>query len=293
MKYFLVLFAAIIFMSCISKNAQENKADTSIANLIKTEKVVLIENKIFDEAIDFTTYLPKNLIGDNIYQVDVKSSITFKNCVFNETVTAYHSTDEATILTAFYSNVTFIGCKFNNDVSLRAATIAGRLDLSKSKFFGKSSFEEMSCAQSAYFNDCYFDKEVGLQNSYFAQKVNFLNAQFNETVSFQSTVFNGEAQFSVCKFYGYTDFSLVDCRGNVFFNYAQFHERADLSNANFARDVNYSSTLNKMTTFENSRFLGKTTFIKSEVSESLNLEKCFFLLGQPNLDFIKSEKLKL
>lgn len=293
MNRFLILLAAFILLSCLSSNTPNSAAEKSLEELIKMQKAIVIEGKIFDDAIDFTSILEKKLIGENIYQVDVESVVTFKNCVFNEPVTAYHATDDKTVITVFHSNLTFIGCKFNSDLNLRAANIYGRLDLSKSKFFGTSGFEEMSCLQNAYFTDGYFDKDVRFQNSFFTQKINFMNTQFNETVSFQNAVFNSEAQFSVCKFYGYADFSLVEYRGHAFFNYVQFHERADLSNAHFSRDLNYSGTLNKMTTFENSRFMGKTNFSKSKVSESFNLENCFFLLGDPVLDFMDTEKVKL
>jgi hypothetical protein len=226
-----------------------------------------------------------------MYQVDIKSSVTFKNCVFKKKVSAYHVSGNEIVLTNFQSNVSFIDCKFYDVVNLRAANVFGRLDFSKSKFYEGAVFEEISCHQNAYFSDGYFDKEVRFQNSFFTQKANFMNAQFNAAVSFQNAIFNAETQFSVTKFLGYADFSLIDCRANFFFNYAVFQDRAVLSNAVFGRDINFSSTKNKMTTFDKSRFLGKTEFAKIEVSEMVSFKQCFFQFNQPIIDFLPTEKV--
>jgi len=285
--------AALISLSCLSKSTQTSANDRSLAELIKSQQPVYFEDIIFEDEIDFTTFLKRNLIAENTYQVDINSSITFKNCVFKKKVSAYNVSGEETVLSIFHSNVSFIECRFYDVVNVRAANIFGRLDFSKSKFYDAAVFEEISCQQNAYFLDGYFDKEVRFQNSYFAQKANFMNAQFNAPVSFQNSTFNAEAQFSVCKFYGYTDFSLIDCRANIFFNYADFQDRAILSNAVFARDINFASTKNKMTSFDKSRFFGKAEFAKITVSEKISFQQCFFQFNQPLLDFLSAEKVIL
>ena len=293
MKYIIIVLVAFIFLSCISQNAAISQKEMSIEDLIKGGHDVVIKGEIFKEEIDFTQYVRKHFVGIEVHQTEILSSITFVECVFNQPVKAYLSNDDGTTLTHFESNVSFVGCKFNAAVNFRGSTFLGRLDFTNSKFYSTTNFEEISSFQNAYFSDCYFDDEVRFQNSFFMQKANFMNSQFNKTTSFQNAVFNAEAQFSVTKFYGYADFSLIDCRDHIFFNYAEFHDRAALSNAHFGKDIYFTSTKNENTRFDHSKFFGKIQMDKTHVKEQLSLVDCFFLFGKPNLDFIASEKVVL
>lgn len=293
MKHLIILLVAFVCLSCISQNASVKSKDLSVADLVKSGKAIVIKDKIFEDEIDFTAFVRTQFVGIDVDQAEIASSITFVECVFNKPVTAYSSNSDKTVIANFKSNVSFVGCKFNTDVSFRGSSFLGRLDFTNTKFFGTTSFEEISAFQNAYFSDCYFDGEVRFQNSFFMQKVNFMNTQFNKSVSFQNAVFNSEAQFSVTKYYGYADFSLVDCRDHIFFNYAEFHERAALSNAHFGKDINFVSTKNKNTRFDNSKFFGKTQMDKISVTERISLIDCFYLFGQPNLEFIAKEKVIL
>jgi hypothetical protein len=293
MKYAILVLVAIVLLSCISQNAGTNKKEMSVADLIKSGQPVVIKDKVFDDEIDFTKYVSNLFVGVKISQAEIASSITFVECVFNKPVKSYHSSDDGTIVTHFKSNVTFVGCKFNAEVNFRGSTFLGRLDFTNSKFFESTNFEEISSFQNAHFGDCYFDGEVRFQNSFFMQKANFMNSQFNKTTSFQNAVFNAELQLSVAKFLGYADFSLIDCRGHALFNYVEFHDRAAISNAHFAKDLSFLSTKNENTRFDKTKFFGKVQMDKSTVSEQLSMANCFYLLGTPNLDFIAKDKLIL
>ena len=128
MKYLVLFLVGFVLLSCISQNKSTSQKDATIATLVKTGQPIVIKGKIFEDEIDFTTYVRKQFVGINIDQAEINSPITFVECVFNQPVVAYHNSDEGTVLTHFKSNVSFVGCKFNNDINFRGSTFLGRVD---------------------------------------------------------------------------------------------------------------------------------------------------------------------
>ncbi len=290
MKHFALVLVALLQMSCATQNSSTND-DNSMKSLIKNKQSVYIENKTFNEIIDFTSFLESNLISEGIYQTQINSSITFKNCIFNKPVTALGKTQNGNIVFTFFeSNVTFIDCIFQEDVNFRGCSIYGRTDFTGSSFNANANFEEINFHENAYFNKTVFEGKLRFQNAVFSQKANFLNAEFNDDVSFQNSLFNSEFQCSTGRFFKYADFTLIDCRGKVFFNYAEFKDKADFSYAVFMQDFDFINTKNYTTNFNNSRFFGTARFNKIEVISSLSLKDSYFLLGNPVLE-VASEKL--
>jgi len=292
MKYFVLALVALVQLSCATQNPSSNE-DKSMKALIKKEQHVYIENQTIDDVIDFTSFLEKHLVSEGVYQVNVKSGISFKKCVFNKPVRAFKKMEDGSvILTSFQGNVSFIDCIFMEDVNFRGSSIVGRTDFTGSTFNKSANFEELNCHEKAFFNTCIFEGSLRFQNAFFNQNANFMSAEFYDTISFQSSLFNSELQFSAGKFYKYADLTLIDCRGKVLFNYADFRGKADLSHSIFAQDFDFISTKNKITSFNNCRFLGKVRFNKMEVSSALSIKGSYFLLGTPEID-IPSEKLMI
>jgi hypothetical protein len=246
----------------------------------------------FDDDIDFTQF-NKNLISEGVYQVRIVSSITFQNCTFNGKVTAYRKDDNSVTLTSFQSNLSFIGCIFNNDVSFRAASVLGRADFTNAAFFKGASFEECTFFQNAYFRASIYYKELRFQNTVFMEKANFLNAEFDTTTSFQQATFNGEAQFSSTKFLGYTDFGLINCHANFFANYAIFYDRAIFNNGFYNCQADLTNVNFKQCEMMNCRFFGKTRFLKSSVEQHLSFDNSYFLFGMPDISSFDPDKLSL
>lgn len=287
----LILLMAFLYSSCATQNRQPQQ-DGSLTALIRSGQNVYFENQAFDEAVDFTAFLPENLISPGVYQSAVPSSITFKGCTFKKPVTAYRQEQGGKVVFArFAGNVSFIECQFQDEVNFRGSSILGPADFTGSFFAKGASFEEASFHQNAYFKGCNFQGGLRFQNSFFIQKANFMEAQFNGTANFQQTVFNAELQWSLAKFYGYAELSLIDCRSNAFFNYAEFRGRADFSNSTFSRNLDCIGTYHERTAFDNCRFMGEVKFFKSTVENALSFQDCFFLFGAPQLDFLPEDKV--
>lgn len=276
--------------SCATQNVK-NKTGESLKDLISQGKDVYVEDKRFENEIDFTSYVNSILVSEGVYQSNIKSSITFKNCIFDKNVKSFKTQqdDNKVTLTSFLGNLSFIECTFNGEVNFRGCTVYGRVDFTKSTFKKVATFEECSFKQNAFFNRSKFEGEHRFQNSFFLQKANFMNTEYYQNASFQNCTFNSELQLSASKFYKYADFSLIDCRGNTLFNYSEFNERADFSNSYFGRNVDFVNTQNNQTTFNKSRFMGNTKFFKLTVSESISFKSCFFLFGKPQVDIPKGK----
>lgn len=290
MKYFVLILIASAQLSCATKSASATE-NNSMKDIIEKKQPVYFEHTTIDEAIDFTSILEPHQISEGVYQVSINSGITFKKCVFNKPVNAYKKMDNGDIvITSFYGNVSFIDCVFKEGVNFRGSVIHGRTDFTGSFFKSDVNFEELSCHENAFFNACVFEGSLRFQNSFFNQKTNFIRAKFYDNVSFQNSVFNSELQCSATEFYKYADFTLIDCRGKVFFNYADFRDKGDFSHSICVQDFNFVSTKSNSTSFNNSRFLGITSFNNIEVSSQLNFEGIYFLMDTPEVD-IPSEKL--
>jgi hypothetical protein len=288
MKYLILLFAIAFHSSCATQNISQQKG-TNLSQLIKNHQDVYIENQTFEDEIDFTSFLKKHLVSEGVDQVHIQSGITFKNCVFKKPVRSFVSTESQVTLSHFEKNLTFLECTFEDEVNFRGSQINGRVDFTKSTFRGVANFEETRYQQNAFFNWCKFEKEHRFQNSFFLQKANFMNTEYVDNASFQSSTFNAELQLSASKFYKYADLSLIDCRGNALFNYTEFWDRADISNAHFGQNFSFVSAQNQRTNFGRTKFMGTSVFHKSMATESISFKECFFLLGKPQIELVQGE----
>ena len=74
MKYtwiYLILFTA---MSCSKKNISDQRNQVDLKSMLQAEKNVTIENKVFEEEIDFTKLLKSEEISSGIFQSIIMSS---------------------------------------------------------------------------------------------------------------------------------------------------------------------------------------------------------------------------
>ena len=282
MSQLLLLLAVALSTSCASQQVQSKK-DHSYKDLIRNGKEVYVEDKTFEDIVDFTALLKAHPTAHNVGQVNIKSSLTFKNCIFKKGLRAFQSGEEGIVSTAFWGNVSFIECRFEGAVNFRNSCIYGRTDFTKSTFEELANFEESTFGQNAFFNWCKFEKEHRFQNSFFVQKANFMNTEYWENASFQSAVFNAECQLSVSKFFKYADLSLIDSRGHMLVNYTEFLGKANFSHAHFNRNFDFVNTINQKTDFSHTVFMGKAKFFGTTTAEILDFKSCFFLFGKPKI----------
>jgi hypothetical protein len=291
MKIHLVVLMSFLVTMCASSNIPENKE--SLEDLISAGKDVYFKDVTFEEDIDFTKF-DKNLISEGVYQVRIISSITFQDCIFKGKVTSYQKDEDQTItLTSFQSNLTFIGCNFNEDVNFRASSVLGRTDFTNALFLKSASFEECTFFQNAYFRASAFHGELRFQNAVFMQKANFLNAGFDVTASFQAASFHSEAQFSSTKFMGYADFGLIKCFGNFFANYSLFADRAIFNNGFYYGQADFTSLTFHKCEMNGCRFYSDVRFSKSIAEVQLSFDNSFFLTGRPDFSSFDPQKITL
>ncbi|MFH1119178.1 MAG: pentapeptide repeat-containing protein [Bacteroidota bacterium] len=290
MKLLFILIATALSTNCASTHL--DKSRDSLENQLRTGVDVFIENKTFREVIDFTGILLSNPVSEGMQQARFTSSITFKNCVFENDVLAYSKNDNGQKTFSFFqSNLSFIGCSFKDTVNFRASSIMGRTVFTSSFFEKAAIFEECTFFQNTHFNQCVFHGELRFQNTFFMQRANFMDAAFDGNASFQGSTFHSTAQFSNTKFYGYSDFSLINWNETCFFNYAQIHGRSVFNSAHFSQIADFNSVSFENTEIKNCFFMGKTSFAKSDIIKRLSLDHSYFLLGVPDLGFFDKEKL--
>ena len=95
------------------------KNEFNLKDRIKQGKSILITDKEFNSPIDFTEITEQILISENIFQVNIKVPVTFKNCVFKKPVIAYKKgSSNEVIVSAFWGNLSFIDCVFEDQVNL-------------------------------------------------------------------------------------------------------------------------------------------------------------------------------
>ena len=100
------------------------KNEFNLKDRIKQGKSILITDKEFNSTIDFTEITEQILINENILQVNIKVPITFKNCVFKKPVIGYKKgSSNEVILSAFWGNLSFIDCVFEDKVNFRETIV--------------------------------------------------------------------------------------------------------------------------------------------------------------------------
>lgn len=248
--------------------------------IIEKGEPLLIENKTFNNLLDFTAFLPAILVSEGNFEVQVKGGVTFKNCYFKQPVITYKKTKKGIIKTNFHANLSFLNCQFDDEVTFKGATIYGKADFSRSVFAKKAVFEETSFYQKAYFFRCRYDDELRFQNAVFYQLANFLHAEFYKLSSFQSTQFRDDVQMGNTKFYAYADFSLTEFQGNALFNYVQFYDKAIFSNSYVNKRFEMTNSEHENTQIFGYKFMGKTKW--GNQLKKVHFKNNFYLLSSSN-----------
>ena len=86
--------------------------------------------------------------------------------------------------------------------------------------------------------------------------------------------------------------SLLKCNDNAYFNYTEFNGHSNFNNSRFAANTDFLKVKFKSSEFKNSSFYGEARFAGSTVTDSINFDKTFFLLGQADISSFSAEKVK-
>ena len=258
-KYlYIIAILSSHLIACTSSNvtAQGSKvAAEDILRTIQEGKDVWLENKTIEGTIDFTQLTTANIESNAVTRHHVTGSITVKNCDIKGKIICYRAEQDMHHLVAFAKNISFISCKFKDEVQIRESSVYGRVVFTGCTFDKITIFEGSTFVMDATFGDAQFNEETRFQNCNFQHRSNFMNAQFDKTVSFQGSNFALDAQFSNVHFHGYADMTVINWTSHCFFNYAEFKQQA---------------------IFNNSYFKGRAEFIATVFGGNTELKHCYF-----------------
>ena len=237
---FSLIIGALCFLFSLSLNGQTKVNASEILAQIERGESVRYSNVVIEGVLDMTKMEEKlpslnryRGVGNNSIEEDIKGSLSFEDCVFEEEVIAYFH-DEP-------SGYTFIA-HFNEDVRFTTCTFQKGAFFKYSEFVGLADFNGSTFREESNFKYAKFEGDVGFSNVVFREEGNFKYAKFREYADFKETLFKSSGNFKYSKFMDQIDFS--NCRFNDVgdFKYAEFKRGAIFRNASFDHiDMKYTN----------------------------------------------------
>ena len=232
----IILFLLGIFS--IRAIAQQKIDASSIIEDLKIGKSVTYTDAIITGDLDFTFMdeklpdLPtrskwRNNGGDNSVEESISQNIYFKNCVFEGNVLAYihHEASGYTFIAHFDGEVTFEGCKFNENAMFKYSEFDRKASFSKSKFLNESTFKYAEFDEYGDFSETYFERDA-----------TFKYAQFDAGVSFSNTTFDESWNIKYLKASGDFDIKGLEVNDDVDAKYTRINGRSFSSYLISSRD---------------------------------------------------------
>lgn len=284
------MLIALIFGGCSATSSPSKGITTQqIVDKIARQQPVLVENVTFEEDLDFTK-LASFPETEAVNKVFISSPIFFKGCTFKGKVVAFKQNGNRTSTTVchFEKNLTFLDCKFQNEINFKAASIVGVACFSKSQFNRTASFEECNFESEALFDHILFATEAYFQNVNFSKKSNFWQSIWTGVCYFQGSTFGGDASFQLSDFRTGLDFSLCTCHGLLNFNYANFGKKGIFDNCRFKNQVEFNDSNLRDGSFAEALFDTKASFINLK-SGSLSFKDAYFFTQPPQISLSEAK----
>jgi len=200
MKQIISIIVLFLFMG--SSLAQETIQASDLLKRIDAGENIELSNAVIKgdlRLIDLSNRTKKEKDGDQEHYIAfVKSSLKFRNCIFENKVVAYESIENnGPLYTADFEN-DFIAeeCNFKDDFLVKYSKFEGKSDFSKSKF-----------QNDALFKYSKFEKVAEFNNTSYREEANFKYAEFEDGVDFSQSSFISEANFKYSKFQKVANFS--------------------------------------------------------------------------------------
>jgi len=288
----LMLVVSFCGMVCTTNGISSTKDEITSASLMKIiskGKDVVFKDKIITGDLDFSSLADQYLESKSTMRVQIESSITLVNCVFQGHVVATKTdTNGGRYAVTFGKNLVFLDCEFQKEVNFSDVVVWGAVNFSGSLFRQKTSFEgAVFQTNDVYFNNTTFQDEVRCQRLWCNGNLNFLHANFQGITSFQQAIVRGLLQFGDAQFVKYTDFGSMQVHEGVFFNAAAFNDRVQFNNSIFAGRIEFiASRFISDAQFRNIIFNGRVQFSKAEFRTKFTLENSVFNFGKPETDNI-------
>jgi hypothetical protein len=279
----------VVILGGCSATSSKGITTQQIIDKIARQQPVLIENVTFEEDLDFTKLaaFPET---ESVNKVFISSPVFFKGCTFKGKVMAFKQNGNRTSTTVchFEKNLTFLDCKFQNEVNFKAASIVGIGCFSKSQFNRTASFEECDFGSEALFDHLLFANEAYFQNVNFRKKSNFWQSIWTGVCYFQGTTFGSDASFQLSDFRTGLDFSLCTCHGLLNFNFANFGKKGIFDNCRFKNHVEFNDANLRDGSFVEALFETKASFINLK-SGSLSFKDAYFFTQPPQISLLEAK----
>lgn len=291
MRWILMLFLGLsglcLWCSNLSSNGENTQEMVSAAKILKILQKgedIYISNAVITGDLDLTQ-LGGQIVNLNYYVTAIDAQITFVNCEFKGTVSAYKKNDQSQHSVHFKRGISFIECTLRKELHFQGAVVDGVAAFPGTYFEGAVHFESASFRHDANFSKSIYMGDLYFQESHFGQAAQFMNSNIGGVANFQGCSFGGNAQFGVAEFHAYADFSRVSFQEGAFLDYTKFHDRAVFSNAHFKGRMDLKGGLfEKDASFKGSLFYGKTRFFQSTFDAALDLSGTCFMAGQPDMN---------
>lgn len=289
-KYCSILWVAICVFtgSCVGQQAADN---SYLQDRLESRESLLVQDKEIDEPIWFDQYVGADIIGGDMIEHRVASSVTFINCTFNAPVGKKNQDGKITQLT-FERNLTFIGCTFKDSVLFSHIKVLGRTDFTKSTFKKEVNFQNAKFEDVVTFSNADFEYETKFQNAFFNRSASYFRAEFIGNSFFKNCFFQYEANFGAATFYEYGDFSLSVFSESTNFDHVKFQGRGTFGSSVFKDLVTFNSCQFGNYAFQNTSFRMGADFISIKIDERLDFKEARTIHGVLNVKPSDEKDLK-
>ncbi len=300
---FYVITLSLVMSSCSAQNNNGTEVQTAddLIKRLKSGEHVLVRNQTFDADINLTKAGEVLVTAPKKGVVRIPGQLTFVNCVFRGKLIGYaqdlrdKSTEQDAITTLdFLSGLSFIDCEFDDDVTLREATIRGGLICSRSEFAGEADFQGVRVLGP----QCAFDGAVFYKNAKFQRLVvlpnaNFVKATFKKQVDFQQSMLRSYLLMGALQADDYLGMNSITVFGGLFLNEATIKGRALMNNAHLHGRAEFmKAQFDEYLRFENTVFAGPTRFVETAVVKPVSFKGTQFVVSPKDFDFKTTPEIR-
>ena len=286
----------------ISDSLIKGKLDLSSANLSEIDESglkivrsqIIIENSLFEEAVDFSNTRFENKIkfNCNIYEVDFSKSHFKQDVDFRQS--AIYTCNFSEVIfrkKADFREIDFFESSFENSIfngrALFDESILTRANFYNAKFTNVSTFFGVTFKAFANFQKSIFSNFTSFQNVNFeSEDVEFTDSNFSGLTIFIDAKFGRDAYFTNTTFLNDVDFSRAVFTGDAYFDSAIFKKKADFDRVEFD-EVNFIKATFKEVSLTKADF-SKMYVEWDDIKKSLTFDSQLYLKLREN--FIKLNK---
>lgn len=274
-------FHKLIFGSILIALVSFSCSLSSMQDLIKSGKDIIVVDNVFDDDINLVQLLDYNnqLPGNKV--ATITQNVVFVNCMF-QSITASEFNNNQLKSIVFNKQVVFKNCIFNGDLDLSYAQFNDNFHLTDCKVSGSLNLKSTWFrGRSANFRQTEIFCKSKMTNVIFENQCNFRQSLFHQNVQFQNSVFKGDAFFGGATFEDYAGFENTRFYGRANFDKTIFN-KAVFDDAVFLIEATFNNVeFNNQASFINARFIGKSYFTDIKTNKQCSTTGASEIQTQP------------